>query len=61
LEELKMGIGEDVAEDSCFRTIVEEAESYKDENDLWKNSADFGRFVIDTLTQDVGIDYKGGD
>ncbi len=56
-----MGIGEDVAEDSCFRTIVEEAESYKDENDLWKNSADFGRFVIDTLTQDVGIDYKGGD
>ena len=54
-----MGLGEEVAQDSCFNQIIEEAESYSDENDLWKHSADFGRFVIDLLSQYDDINYKG--
>lgn len=56
-----MGLGEDVARDSCFNQIMEEAESYKDENDLWNSSADFGRFVIELLQQYDGLKFQGGE
>lgn len=57
----KMGLGEDVARDSCFNQIMGEAESYKDENDLWNSSADFGRFVIELLQQYDDLKFQGGE
>ena len=53
-----MNIGKQVAEYALLQEIIEQAQSYKNSNELWNDCKNFGQFVIERLQEFTELEFE---